>query len=118
MWKLFDTIVIMASAARWTCVALFLAVALTNLSVSVFAADTFDATYGSSPAPFKINVHRSFIEETILKVSHTRYTVDVDEPVLASGPSRQNVTTVRDYWINHYDWFNVQDQLNTRLSYD
>ena len=105
----------MAFAARWACVALFLAVALTNLSLSVSAADTFDATYGSSPAPFKINVHRSFIEETVLKVFLTRYTVDVDEPVFASGPSRHNVTTVRDYWVNHYDWFDVQDQLNARL---
>ena len=104
----------MAFAARWACMVLFIAIALTNLRVSVFAADTFDATYGSSPAPFKINVHRSFIEETILKVSHTRYAVDVDEPVFSSGPSRHNVTTIRDYWINHYDWFGVQDQLNAR----
>lgn len=93
---------------------LTLAIAVTPLSVSVLADDNFIANYGSSPAPFKIDVHPSFINETIKKVGLTRYTVDVEEPDLASGPPKHNVTTVRDYWLNHYDWFHVQDQLNQR----
>ena len=93
---------------------LSLAAVVTALSVSVLADDTFNANYGTSPAPFKIDVHSSFIDKTIQKVSLTRYTVDVEEPDLASGPPRHNVTTVRDYWLNHYDWFRVQDQLNQR----
>ena len=82
--------------------------------VSSLAAENFNATYGSSPAPFKIDVHPAFIEETLLKVSLTRYVVDVDEPDLASGPPRHNVTTVRDYWLDHYNWFDVQNRLNKR----
>ena len=93
---------------------LSLAVIVTALSVSVLADDNFNANYGTSPAPFKIDVHSSFIDKTIQKVALTRYTVDVEEPDLASGPPRHNVTTVRDYWLNHYDWFRVQDQLNQR----
>ena len=85
-----------------------------TLSILTTAEENYNATYGSSPAPFKINVHPSFIEETLLKVSHTRYTVDLEEPDFTAGPPRHNVTTVRDYWVNHYDWFDVQDQLNKR----
>lgn len=77
----------------------------------------FDATYGSSPAPFKINVHPKFIAETVLKVSHTRYVVDIDEPDFVDGPPRHNVTAVRDYWVNHYNWFDVQDELNEEYVY-
>ena len=91
-----------------------LAAAVTPLSVSVLAENNFIANYGTSPAPFKIDVRPDFINKTILKVAHTRYTVDVEEPDFASGPPRHNVTTVRDYWLNHYDWFHVQDQLNQR----
>ena len=93
---------------------LSLTVIVTALSVSVLADDNFNANYGTSPAPFKIDVHSSFIDKTIQKVALTRYTVDVEEPDLASGPPRHNVTTVRDYWLDHYDWFRVQDQLNQR----
>lgn len=91
-----------------------LAVALTSLSVSVLADRNFNANYGTSPAPFKIDVHPGFIHRTIQKVALTRYTVDIEQPDLADGPPRHNVTTVRDCWLNHYDWFQVQDQLNQR----
>lgn len=92
----------------------FVSFAILTLNTLIRAEENFDATYGSSPAPFEINVHPSFIEETVHKVSRTRYTVDVEEPDLASGPPRHNVTTVRDYWVNHYDWFDVQNRLNQR----
>lgn len=93
---------------------LALAVTLTPLSVSVLADNNFNANYGTSPAPFQIDVHPSFINRTIQKVALTRFTVDVEEPELASGPPRHNATTVQDYWLHHYDWFRVQDQLNQR----
>lgn len=93
---------------------LTLAVAVTPLSVSVLADENFIANYGTSPAPFKIDVRPGFINKTIQKVALTRYTVDVEEPDFVSGPPRHNVTTVRDYWLNHYDWYRVQDQLNQR----
>lgn len=81
---------------------------------SVVSQQNFKATFGSSPAPFKIDVHPEFISETLLKASLTRYTVDIDQPDLVDGPPKHNVTTVRDYWLNEYDWFAVQKQLNRR----
>ena len=87
---------------------------LTSTSVAVAAEENFNATFGSSPSPWKIDVRPGFIEETLRKVSLTRYTKDIDEPDFTEGPPKHNVTTVRDYWVNHYDWFDVQARLNER----
>ena len=78
------------------------------------AQENFDATYGNSPSPFEINVHPSFIEKTVQKAALTRYTVDIQISDFLDGPPRHNVTMVRDYWVDHYDWFEVQDRLNKR----
>ncbi|MCJ1435051.1 hypothetical protein MMC27_004421 [Xylographa pallens] len=87
------------------------------LTTKLVVSQNFKATFGSSPAPFKIDVDPDFIKETVLKASLTRYAVDLDEPDLLAGPPRHNVTTVRDYWVNQYDWFDVQDQLNQRYKH-
>lgn len=87
---------------------------LIALSIRSVVSQNFKASFGSSPAPFKIDIDRKFIETTVLKASLTRYAVDVEEPDLQDGPPRHNVTTVRDYWVDHYNWFDVQDQLNQR----
>ena len=84
------------------------------LSTDLVVSQNFKATFGSSPAPFKIDVDPHFIKQTVLKASLTRYAVDIEVPDLTDGPPRHNVTTVRDYWINHYNWFDVQDQINQR----
>ena len=88
---------------------LLLIVALTAKSV---LSQNSRATFGNSPAPFKIDVDPAFIQETVLKASLTRYAIDIEGPAMQDGPSRENTTTVRDYWVNHYDWFRIQDRLN------
>ena len=93
-----------------------LTVAAVSFGAQIFAAENFNATYGSSPAPFKIDVSPTFVKETVQKASLTRYVVDIEQPDLVDGPPRHNVTTVRDYWVNHYNWFNVQDYLNKRYA--
>lgn len=72
----------------------------------------FEATFGATPSPFQINVNPQFIAETKLKATLTRYTVDANVSAWYDGPPRENVTTVRDYWVNQYDWFSVQEGLN------
>ena len=84
------------------------------LSTKLVVFQNFNATFGSSPAPFEIDVDPGFIKNTVLKASLTRYAVDVEQPDLLDGPPKHNVTTVRDYWVNQYNWFDVQDQLNQR----
>ncbi|MCJ1403037.1 hypothetical protein MMC11_006259 [Xylographa trunciseda] len=84
------------------------------LSTKLVVSQNFKATFGESPAPFTIDVDPTFIKETVLKASLTRYAVDVEEVDLLAGPPRHNVTAVRDYWVNEYNWFDIQDQLNQR----
>ena len=84
------------------------------LSTNLVVAQNFKATFGRSPAPFKIDVDPDFIQQTVLKASLTRYAVDIEVPDLTDGPPRHNVTTVRDYWVNQYNWFDIQDQINQR----
>ena len=73
-----------------------------------------NASFGSSPAPFQINVDPDFIALAKLKASITRFPVDVKQPDFTDGPPLHNATTVRDYWTNEYDWFQVQNDLNNR----
>ena len=84
------------------------------LSTKLVVSQNFEATFGSSPAPFEIDVDPGLIKNTVLKASLTRYAVDVEQPDLLDGPPKHNVTTVRDYWVKQYNWFDVQDQLNQR----
>ena len=73
-----------------------------------------NATFGSSPAPFQISVDPTFIALAKLKASMTRFPVDVQQPDFTDGPPLHNATTVRDYWTDEYDWFQVQSDLNSR----
>ena len=75
----------------------------------------FNATFGPSPAPFEIDVYPEFIKQTKLKASLTRLTQDLQhQPEWTEGAPRHNVTTVRDYWLGEFDWFEVQDELNEK----
>lgn len=74
-------------------------VLIVAFSTKLVVSQNFKANFGNSPAPFKIDIDPKSIDETLLKASLTRYAVDVEEPALQDGPSRDNVTTVRDYWV-------------------
>lgn len=87
---------------------------LVALCTQLVVSQNFQATFNNLPTPFKIDVDPEFIEKTVLKASLTRYAVDVEEADLLDGPPRHNVTTVRDYWVNQYNWYQIQDQLNQR----
>lgn len=93
---------------------LTLFIAALPLVTAVHDGNNFPAFYGSSPNPFKIDVRPGFIAETLKKVALTRYTRDIMQPDLVDGPPKHNVTTVRNYWVDEYDWFAVQDHLNER----
>jgi hypothetical protein len=75
----------------------------------------FKASYGSSPRPFEIDVDAGFVALTKLKASLTRYTVDINVADFFEGPPQHNVSTLRDYWANEYEWVEVQAKLNTKF---
>lgn len=74
----------------------------------------FSGTFGDAVAPFRIDVNPEFIKRTTLKASLTRFTDDLQQPDFADGPPRHNATTVRDFWVNEFDWFQVQENLNKK----
>jgi pimeloyl-ACP methyl ester carboxylesterase len=76
----------------------------------------FKATFGPIPQLFTIDVDPSFIRETKLKASLTRYTLDINQPDFVDGPPRHNVSTIRDYWVNQYDWYSVERDINQKFT--
>ena len=75
------------------------------------------ATYGSSPAPFTIDVEPRFIDDVRQRVTNARSPVPPGgyEPAYSEGPTLANFTTLRDYWLDHYDWFVEQASINSKL---
>ncbi|CZR61773.1 related to epoxide hydrolase [Phialocephala subalpina] len=76
----------------------------------------FKATFGATPRPFKIQVDPEFIRITKLKASLTRYTTDINQPDFVDGPPRHNISTIRDYWVNEYDWYSIEQEINQNLT--
>ncbi|KAL9045820.1 MAG: hypothetical protein Q9214_001208, partial [Letrouitia sp. 1 TL-2023] len=74
----------------------------------------FDTNFPSAPSPWKISIERRFIETTRLKVALTRYHKDIDVPPWTEGPPRSNISELRDYWIDKYDWYSVESQINAK----
>lgn len=73
----------------------------------------FEATFSKTPSPFSIDVDQKFIEETKQRVALTRFPTKIQgQPDLAEGPTLHNATAVKNYWLEEYDWYNVQAALN------
>ena len=70
--------------------------------------------FGSSPAPLQIDVDPDFIAMTKLQASMTRFPTDVEQPDFTDGTPVHNATTIRDYWVDEYDWNQEQAYLNKR----
>ncbi|KAH8705876.1 Alpha/Beta hydrolase protein [Talaromyces proteolyticus] len=86
------------------------------LALSVYGDSLpFRANFSDSPQPFNIDVDKDFIDNTVLKASLTRFVTPVDEKEYLEGPPVHNATTVRDYWVNEYNWYNTQNRLNQKL---
>ncbi|KLO80309.1 epoxide hydrolase [Fusarium fujikuroi] len=78
-----------------------------------FSLPNVNATFATSPKPFQIHVERDFIEETRQRVAHTRSPLFIN--VLSDGPGVENFTSVRDFWVNEYDWNATEASINKRL---
>ncbi|KAG4253721.1 hypothetical protein FPRO03_07681 [Fusarium proliferatum] len=78
-----------------------------------FSLPNVNATFATSPKPFKIHIERDFIEETRQRVVHTRSPLFIN--VSSDGPGVENFTSVRDFWVNEYDWNATEASINKRL---
>ncbi|CVL01416.1 related to epoxide hydrolase [Fusarium proliferatum] len=78
-----------------------------------FSLPNVNATFATSPKPFQIHIERDFIEETRQRVAHTRSPLFIN--VSSDGPGVENFTSVRDFWVNEYDWNATEASINKRL---
>lgn len=90
------------------------AVAVTFLSL-LTAATPVARQYG--PRPYTINVDPAFIEETRLKASTFRPTIDITQPAWSDGPPSANISSIAKYWAEEYDWAAEQAQINANFSH-
>ncbi|KAJ4855280.1 uncharacterized protein T069G_10838 [Trichoderma breve] len=77
-------------------------------TLAVSANFPFKAKFGTSPAPFLIDVDPSFIEETRVKASLARIATDLVQHVPQDGPPAENITAIKDYWTHSYNWNETQ----------
>lgn len=77
----------------------------------------FKANFGSSPLPMKIDVDPSFIAETRLKAALTRNPIDIDVTPFTEGVPSHNLTAIRDYWVDEYNWSKIQKELNKEFKH-
>ncbi|KAI4210588.1 MAG: hypothetical protein LQ351_006566 [Letrouitia transgressa] len=78
------------------------------------SATPFDTDFPTTPSPWNISIERKFIDITRLKVALTRYHEDIDILPWTEGPPRSNISDLRDYWIEKYDWYSVERQINSK----
>jgi pimeloyl-ACP methyl ester carboxylesterase len=76
-----------------------------------------NASFGSSPTPMIIDVDPRFIAETRLKASLTRNPIDIYLLPFTEGIPSHNLTAIREYWVNQYNWSVVQDNLNADFNH-
>ncbi|KAK4551914.1 hypothetical protein LTR86_010815 [Recurvomyces mirabilis] len=84
-------------------------------NTSVYGDLHFRASYSDSPQRFEIDVDPEFVSYVKSKIDLTRYTRDLHISDWVEGPPKQNISSLRDYWSQEYDWFSVQKHLNANL---
>lgn len=77
-----------------------------------FSIPNVAASFHSTPTPFKINVDPKFIEDTRRRVEITRAPITIGD--VDDGPTLDNFTVIRDYWVHEYNWENTQRSINQR----
>lgn len=81
-------------------------------AAGIFSVPNVNATFSKTPKPFRIHVDRDFIEDTRQRVAHTRAPVFINET--GDGPSAENFTNVRDFWVNEYSWNATEESINQK----
>ncbi|KAI0539457.1 alpha/beta-hydrolase [Xylaria digitata] len=83
----------------------------------------FPFPYNSNtPVPFQVSVDSGFIEETRLKASLYRPSVDLLDGAISNagwleGPPQANMTALAKYWSRDYNWTKTQDEINGKFSH-
>lgn len=89
----------------------------TTASASTSLLPNTDATFPSSPQPFTISVSPAFINATLSRVANSRPPIPITglSSPTSDGPSLDNYTALRNYWLNEYSWPATQAAINHDL---
>lgn len=79
-----------------------------------FSIPNVNATFTEEVVPFQIDVNPIFIEDTRQRVANTRMPLNTESFPYSDGPVIQNWTSVRDTWVNEYNWTDVQASINAK----
>lgn len=82
------------------------------VAAGTFSIPNVNATFSDSPQPFLIQVDPNFVEYTRQRAAHARAPVFLN--MTGDGPSAENFTSVRDFWVNEYDWNATQASINDK----
>lgn len=77
-----------------------------------FSVPNVAASFYSTPKPFEINVDPKFIEDTRRRVEITRAPISIGD--VDDGPTLDNFTVIKDYWVKEYNWEKTQESINQR----
>lgn len=75
------------------------------------------------PVPFCLSVDPEFVEQTVEKARTYRPSNDIIDAETANrgtwweGPPSGNLTALRDYWVEEFDWAEVQREINGNFSH-
>ncbi|KAL7813117.1 alpha/beta-hydrolase [Trichoderma gracile] len=92
-------------------IALFLDLVWTS---DAFSIPNVNATFSKTPKPFELHVYQGSIDDTRQRVLSARSPIFIETPTY-EGPSIENFTHVRDYWVHDYNWTMVEESINRRL---
>lgn len=67
--------------------------------------------------PYRINIDKKFVEETRVKASQFRPSLDIDAPKWFDGPPSADVSKVAQYWANDFDFQCFQNEINMNFTH-
>ncbi|KAG7053015.1 epoxide hydrolase [Colletotrichum scovillei] len=84
-----------------------------------YGQPTLNFDFPSNPKVerFVVHVHDSFLYDTLQKVRSYRPTHGLSSDWDIEGPPAGNLTGVAEYWVNEYDWKNVEKRLNENFDH-
>ncbi|KAI9735723.1 MAG: hypothetical protein M1818_006331 [Claussenomyces sp. TS43310] len=110
----------MHSYRSYLAILLFIYIANTSAWAIAGLSDglNFDAFFASSPTPFVIHVDEDFVDVTKQKVGLYRPARNLKKlAAFEDGAPQENITAIRDYWVEQYSWDHVQTDLNNRFKH-
>lgn len=88
---------------------------LPQISSNVLAYPQTKQNY--QPRPYTIDVDPKLIEQTRQNAASFRPSTDIDEPKWTDGPPTTEILAIAKYWVDEYNWSEVQAGINKNFSH-